>query len=141
VRALVASFLLAACAPASPSPGAVGDPLFFPVHDVPLGLGADAGLVGTMAGTLDFRDGCLVIDSEDEATFLAIWPMGTKPGVIANRPVVLTQDDVLLAEPGDRLIFSGAEILPERAGEHFQGQSAPCAADRVWLVGDVEPGR
>jgi hypothetical protein len=133
VRAILLVTALAACGPPAPSAAEV-EGLFYPRHEAPYGEGDMAGL----DGTLEFRDGCLLIDSGDGSSLLPIWPRDTMPGVINNLPVILTVERVLVTETGEQRLFGGSQVDEARATELAGPIPEPCTADGYWIVTRVD---
>lgn len=130
-RGVICLLILAGCGSARPEP-ADADALFFPRHDLPLGVG-DAAL---LEGALVEEDLCLWVVAEG-ARFLVLWPSDTQPEVGNGEVLVRGPGGELLAETGSIVRLGGSGT--DRASAESAVGPIPerCADAEFWAVSTV----
>lgn len=139
----VASFaalaaLLGGCVASDLTPREAADRLVAPRHEL---TGADGLPTGDIEGTLDVRNGCLVIVTPTGEVNLALWPPSTRIESVNGALTVL--DAGAPARLGDRIHVGGGQYGPVHRPfvEELIGEAVDpaCDVDGFWLVSEVLP--
>jgi hypothetical protein len=114
-----------------------GPSLFLPHHDV------RDGPTALIIGTLNVRDGCVWINTDDGGSDLILWPQGVSLGVAPTGTIeVVAMPGATAPIPmGSTVELGGGEYKDEQFVTQLIGGGSipqPCRSERYWLATGLE---